>query len=234
MPRATIVDPDTGEILSATGRKFTHGRSGYMNYACRCEVCLEKGRAHNRDNAHRWNRPEVERTCTWCGEAFIGKRDALMCSSACRGTARALKGPELPPEWNNTRLSKLIERGEWPRIMARLLEDARPSRDCMEWMRQAKRGYPVVMVGGKLLFVHRLMLQAKHDGKPLGVLHGHHVCANSMCINPDHLQPATAAENVGEMLARQSFVARIEELETALRELAPGHEVLNRVPVDGA
>ena len=140
----------------------------------------------------------------------------------------------MPPGWNSTRLSKLIERGEWPRIMARLLEDARPSGECMEWTRQVKRGYPVVLVGGKRLLVHRLMLQAKHDGKPLGVLHGHHVCANSMCINPDHLQPVTASENVGEMLARQSLVARIDELESALRELAPDHEVLNRVPVDGA
>lgn len=233
MPRATIVDPDTGEILSATGRKFTHGRSGYMNYACRCEVCLDKGRAHNRDNAHKWVRREKERTCAWCGAVFIGKRDVLLCSSACRGTAQALKGPELPPGWNDSRLRTLVGRGEWVRVMSQLLERTTRVGECMEWEGPSKRGYPNVDVNGKRVFVHRLMLQAKHDGKPLGVLHGHHVCANSMCINPDHLQPATAAENVGEMLARRSFVARIDELETALRELAPDHEVLNRVPIEG-
>ncbi|NQE89602.1 HNH endonuclease [Nocardia terpenica] len=76
--------------------------------------------------------------------------------------------------------------------------------------------------------VHRMVLEAKL-GAPLGVLAAHHKCGNSGCVNPDHLQPVTHAENTAEMLARQSYLARIEELESVVRLLAPEHDALNRV-----
>ena len=43
----------------------------------------------------------------------------------------------------------------------------------------------------------------------------------------------TAAENVAEMRARRSYLARIQELEDALREVAPDHEILNRISHTG-
>ena len=64
------------------------------------------------------------------------------------------------------------------------------------------------------------------------VTHAHHKCANTACVNPNHLEPATAAENSLEMLARNSYLARIAELEGVIAELAPGHEVLTRVPTN--
>lgn len=76
------------------------------------------------------------------------------------------------------------------------------------------------------------MLEAKLDA-PLGTQAAHHVCANSKCINPEHLVPATNAANIAEMKARASYIARIDELEAALAQIAPSHELLRAAPVSG-
>lgn len=89
----------------------------------------------------------------------------------------------------------------------------------------------MIRIGKQSHQAHRLMLQAQHDGAPLGVQAAHHRCANTMCINPDHLQPVTHRENIAEMLARRSYLNRITELEEALAALAPDHPVLNRIAV---
>jgi hypothetical protein len=97
---------------------------------------------------------------------------------------------------------------------------------CWEW--KTKQGaYPTYDINGKNIRVHRLVLEAKFDGIPLGSQHAHHVCANTMCVNPDHLQPVTHRENVAEMMARQSLLARIRDLEQRLEEVAPGDPLLS-------
>ena len=78
--------------------------------------------------------------------------------------------------------------------------------------------------------MHRLSLEAKY-GAPLGSQAAHHVCANTRCVNPEHLQPVTHRDNTAEMMARRAYVDRIAELEEVIKELAPDHEVLNRVPI---
>ena len=75
-----------------------------------------------------------------------------------------------------------------------------------------------------------MSLEAKHEA-PLGSQAAHHICANTKCVNPEHLQPVTHRDNIAEMLARHSYLKRIAELEEAIKELAPNHEVLNRVPI---
>jgi hypothetical protein len=106
---------------------------------------------------------------------------------------------------------------------------------CWIWkgQKKEKKGrspYPVASWSNKTIQVHRVVLEAKY-GKPLGSQHAHHMCANTMCVNPDHLQPVTHRENMAEMLARQSYLARIEELESALRHVDPQHPLLNRVEI---
>lgn len=79
-----------------------------------------------------------------------------------------------------------------------------------------------------MLQVHRLTLEAKHRA-PLGSQAAHHMCANSTCVNPDHLQPVSHNENTAEMMQRQYYVARIRELEDALASLSPEHVLLTHV-----
>jgi len=78
--------------------------------------------------------------------------------------------------------------------------------------------------------IHRAVVEASY-GRPLGSQHAHHKCANRRCVNPDHLQPVTHRENAAEMLARQSLLSRIAELEEALRETSPHHPLLAHIPV---
>jgi len=58
----------------------------------------------------------------------------------------------------------------------------------------------------------------------------HHKCANTVCVNPDHLQPTSSRENVAEMMQRHYYLSRIAELEAEVSELrqrleAPGVRV---------
>lgn len=106
--------------------------------------------------------------------------------------------------------------------------DVDETTGCWSWARQEANGYARTRFGKKEIALHRASLEMKH-GKPLGVLAAHHTCANTLCVNPEHLQPATAAENNLEMNARKSFIARIAELENALKEIDPDHEILKRV-----
>ena len=107
-------------------------------------------------------------------------------------------------------------------------------KGCWVWQgsQKFKKGgaYPVLTISNKTLQLHRVVLELKH-GKPLGSQHAHHMCANNRCVNPDHLQPVTHRENMAEMLARQSFLARIRELEDRVRELCPDDPLLNVIEV---
>ncbi|MFL0711662.1 MAG: hypothetical protein ACJLS2_02465 [Microcella pacifica] len=81
--------------------------------------------------------------------------------------------------------------------------------------------------------MHRLACEARYQ-KPLGTQQAHHTCANTLCVNPDHMQAATHAENIAEMKARASYEARIEELENALEAMDPQHPLLDRVSYGAA
>ncbi|WP_432279208.1 HNH endonuclease [Nocardia brasiliensis] len=106
--------------------------------------------------------------------------------------------------------------------------------DCHIWTRKINKGYPEFRYrAGKtnvILYIHRLVLEAKLE-KPLGTMRAHHICGNSACVNPNHLQPVTERENVAEMLQRQTYLSRIRELEAALVEIEPEHPLLGVVGV---
>ncbi|OBB41788.1 HNH endonuclease [Mycolicibacterium fortuitum] len=109
--------------------------------------------------------------------------------------------------------------------------------DCWIWtgasVKSRKGGeYPVFKSGRRQWQAHRLALEAKL-GASLGRQTAHHICANSMCVNPDHLQQVTSRENVAEMLARNDYVRRIVALESALRAADPTNSLLAEAPPAG-
>ena len=93
-----------------------------------------------------------------------------------------------------------------------------------------KDGYPIVIIDGRQHYVHRLALEAATQ-RSLGSQPAHHICANTACVNPAHLQPVTHRENMAEMMARRYMERRIIELEDALRALAPGHPILKHLSI---
>lgn len=205
-----------------------------------------------------WQRANAkhELTCAHCGAAFTYcRKDKATCSRACHHAytltregwqSRAIVLPPVKPakpkppkrtpaeraaSWKAQRsdIRAAYEDGDWPALIAAIKAGSTPTADgCWGWARSSRDNYPLVRIGGKDHQVHRLSLLGKH-GKPLGVLAAHHKCANSMCVNPEHLQPVTHRENTAEMLARNSLEARIKELEDALRCVSPEHDALNRI-----
>ena len=167
------------------------------------------------------------RQCANCDKEFL-VAGALVtyCSNQCsEDHKRKLALDRLPP------LRKAYEADDHKGILEAIEERVSKTKSgCWEWPRVNDYGYPIASIGGKRVLVHRLSLEAKH-GATLGSQAAHHTCANAKCVNPEHLQPVTHRENMAEMLARNSYLDRIAELEEAIRELAPNHEVLNRVPI---
>lgn len=126
--------------------------------------------------------------------------------------------------------------GDYPKILQLLKARTVTTVDgCWEWQGpKATSGYgsgsgavrlPDGTTRTKMFMTHRLALECKM-GRPLGAHQAHHICANKLCCNPDHLQPVTSAENMGEMRARKSFEGRIAELEAALAKYDPNHPLI--------
>jgi hypothetical protein len=65
---------------------------------------------------------------------------------------------------------------------------------------------------------HRLMY-VFHTGEDISGKAIHHTCAQTQCINPEHLQLASYAENNLEMLARRDYEAEIARLNDRVTEL---------------
>ena len=183
-------------------------------------------------------------TCAQCGAEYTGAGERF-CSVQC--SAKSTMKPK-PPRLSADRLADAAERrrieqtsplraaydaGDYAGVVDAIKARATRTVDgCWEWPSVTADGYPVVTLGKqrKKVPVHRLSLEA-WMGVALGNQSAHHVCANTRCVNPEHLQPITHRENVAEMLARKAYVARIRELEDALALVAPNHPALSVLPV---
>lgn len=184
----------------------------------------------NNDNLDRssWNVSEVALhsiVCPECGETFEyrGSGAPKYCGSNC------LRSYQYSQRSN---MRRCYESGDSAGFIESVRERSElTTSGCWEWQGGlSKDRYSVIRMGRKRILVYRAVLEAK-EGAPLGSQAAHHKCANSKCVNPDHLQPVTHRENTAEMLARKSLTDRIRELEVALGEVSPGHDLLKVVPV---
>lgn len=161
--------------------------------------------------------------CAWCHALHAGI--TKFCSDSCRANSAANQGSQLKSQF------RLAYEARDAAALLTLIE-ARVTKTpygCWDWDR-IKDGYPMARVAGKEVAIHRLVIELSL-GQPLGSQAAHHICANSACVNPEHLQPVTFRENTAEMMARHAYLNRISELEEALRTASPNHPVLNVVPV---
>jgi len=83
---------------------------------------------------------------------------------------------------------------------APLTEEAILSRidatgDCWEWTGYLSHGYGAVAYECKSWRAHRLIYTMLVDEIPEGLVLDH-LCRNKSCVNPDHLEPVTWAENI--------------------------------------
>lgn len=196
------------------GEKYSTPYSGSTTCSSVCAVTV----------AGRANAAKYTKVCKVCGGTFTGAR--LHCGEACAEVTSTNLGMS---SWSPMR--KAFEDQDGQAMIAAIEQYVdKTSEGCWQWTRRFNDGYPAQRIGKKSYLVHRLSLEAKM-GAPLGSQAAHHMCANSKCVNPDHLQPVTHRENVAEMLARNAYLARIAELESALAGVDPGNPLLRTVPV---
>lgn len=96
----------------------------------------------------------------------------------------------------------------WERIAFRSVET--PS-GCIEWTGTASGGrgpdrYGKITVDGRRVWVHRVAYEL-HYGMIPADMTVDHLCRNTLCCNPDHLQAVTAAENI-RRAARARYTGR--------------------------
>lgn len=95
-----------------------------------------------------------------------------------------LRGPKARPLWE--RFEEKVVPG---------------NRGCVVWTGSTNGvGYGILVVSPgdgshRKLYAHRLAYERKNGPIPDG-LHLDHLCRNTLCVNPDHLEPVTAGENV--------------------------------------
>lgn len=104
--------------------------------------------------------------------------------------------------------------GHWSRKSPILYveEDRGYDTYCWIWQGAASdHGYGHVRRDGKLMQAHRVYYEAVHGTIPDG-LHLDHLCRMPPCVNPDHLEPVTPAENTRRGLRARLTVKAAAEI----------------------
>jgi HNH endonuclease len=82
--------------------------------------------------------------------------------------------------------------------VARLLSHTIVNEDCLLWIGALRRGYATMTISRpsrKLVYVHRWLYEQIYGSLPKHIQLDH-LCRNRACVEPQHLEPVTARENV--------------------------------------
>lgn len=80
-------------------------------------------------------------------------------------------------------------------LPARIVSRIRRTGCCWQWVGGTNSNhYGTVSFRGRVVMVHRLVYEDTHGPIPAGLTLDH-LCHNTDCVNPDHLEPVTHAEN---------------------------------------
>jgi hypothetical protein len=94
-----------------------------------------------------------------------------------------------------------------------------PNTGCWLWVgNKNDRGYGVVPLEGKIRKAHRAVYESERGPIPEGLTLDH-LCRIRCCVNPDHLEPVTAMENIRRGIAIHGGRNAIQAMQAARRKL---------------
>lgn len=146
---------------------------------------------------------------------------------------------ELPPLATHTNNKRGVKKGQPVRYVhghnrrksftTEYLID--PVSGCWIWQRaMGANGYGLISQGRRSVPAHRYVYE-REKGLIPGGLHLDHLCRNPSCVNPDHLEPVTAAENTRRGLNAKLSMELVREIRCS--DL-PGVELARRYGVTPA
>lgn len=96
-------------------------------------------------------------------------------------------------------LSKLPDQ-----VLLRFWSKVRVTPHCWEWTAKSRvSGYGIFTVRqGRQALAHRFAYEIFHGAPPSPGLVVRHKCDNALCVNPDHLELGTHAENMRDKVLR--------------------------------
>lgn len=115
-------------------------------------------------------------------------------------------------------------------IEERFWRQVRKTNACWEWLGpgsgKAKK-YGQLYYRGKRYMAHRLSFSL-HGGQLEANMHLDHLCRNTRCVNPGHLELVTRNVNIKRMHAYHDLVTEIQRLRDLVKELGgkPGADIL--------
>ena len=92
-------------------------------------------------------------------------------------------------------------------IKRRLMNKIKRTDDCWNWTGALIKGYGKFSVDNKAKEAHRVSYEIFVGEIPKGMVLDH-LCRNPSCVNPEHLEPVTHAENVKRGNAGQNWAAK--------------------------
>lgn len=99
-----------------------------------------------------------------------------------------------------------------------------PNTGCWLWLQSTgSHGYGQTFMNGKVTVAHRVSYEAYKGKIPIDLVIDHK-CRNRICINPEHLEPVTDAENLrrGDHTAHRVY---LDALRASITHCPKGHDM---------